>query len=873
VNKTSFLVVAALGVLVSLILSGCGGSGSSPSTPTPPSTPGSSISVTVSPNAAQTVDQSQTIGLTASVSSDSSNAGVQWTLTGFGSLSAKTSTSVTYTAAAPTGATPATITATSITEATKSASIQIAVNPAPSVTTTSVPAATVGVAYSATITAAGGTSPFTWAVTSGSLPPGLSLGSSTTNSATISGTPTAAGSASAKIQVTDAAHVSTTQALPFLVNAPAVGLVTTTLPVGVVNVAYTQTLMAQSGVPPYVWSISSGSLPAGLTLNSSSGVISGTPTAAGSSSFVVKVTDTNTPTPSSATENLSITINSPLAITTTTLPSGSVDSAYAQLLSVTGGVQPYQFAIAGGNLPNGLHLGQNGALAGTPAATGTSSFTFKVQDSNTDHTSSVVSGSLSITIAVQNCPNNASFQGNYAFLLRGFWFDNEVGSLVSDGAGNITSGFADYYLQDSSPPSFPTTVTGTYCITSNNLGTLTLSYPGQNPPANATNTLAIAVQADGNASIAMFDNLYVPGSANYVAASGVALKQDPTAFSLAKITGNYAFGLVGVRTSSGSFPDVNFPQGALVGTFAADGQGNLTNGQVDGQFSLTANDFVVSSTGRGTFATTLTLPPVGPYGKQLTLNWTFYIVDSSHLLAVSSYGANAIVHYFAGEIMQQTGGPYTNASLTGVSVIETQAQSGTSSSTNPTQAQVGLLTADGAGNFSVTSDQNDSGTLSSPAFNGTYTVSANGLVTLSIAGQPAAHAITLYLTAPNRAFLAGLANLSSGSLEPQSGGPFTNNSFSGSYFGASSPAPYSTANEVDAVTADGAGKVTGATDFTSTPGIPSTGTISGTYTVAANGRGVLTQNGAQSYLFYVVSPTKVVLLPTTRNPYLVPISH
>jgi hypothetical protein len=212
--------------------------------------------------------------------------------------------------------------------------------------------------------------------------------------------------------------------------------------------------------------------------------------------------------------------------------------------------------------------------------------------------------------------------------------------------------------------------------------------------------------------------------------------------------------------------------------------------------------------------------------------------------------------------------------LTGVSVIETQAENGTSDSANPTQAQVGLLTADGVGNFSVTSDQNDGGTLSSPAFSGTYTVSANGLATLNIAGQPAADSITLYLSAPNQAFVAGFANLSFGTLEPQSGGPFSNSFFSGSYFGASSPASFSAANEVDAVNADGSGNVTGATDFTSTPGIPSVGTISGTYMVAANGRGVLTQNGSQSYLFYVVSPTKVVLLPTTTmNPYLVPISH
>ncbi len=441
-SKPCFWVVSALGSLVfplSLILSGCGGSSSSSTTPP------QSISVTLSPNSAQTLDQSQTLGLTASVANDTSNAGVQWTLAGPGSLSAKTSTSVTYTAVAATGGTPATVTATSVADATKSASLQIAVNPAPSVTTASVPAATAGVAYSVTVTSTGGTSPFTWSIASGSLPSGLSLGSSTTNSVTISGTPTTTGKTSATIQVTDATHTSTTQSLSFLVNAPSVSLVTTTLPQGVVNVGYAQTLMAQSGVPPYIWSIASGSLPIGLTLNSNSGVISGTPTAAGSSNFVVEVMDSNTPTPSSATASLSITINTPLAITTTALPTGSVDSAYAQQLQATGGIQPYSFAIASGNLPGGLHLGADGVLAGTPTATGTSSFTFRVQDSESPGPASLVSGSLSIDIAAQNCPNNAKFQGNYAFLLHGlhpgpseFPFENEIGSFLSDGAGNIT---------------------------------------------------------------------------------------------------------------------------------------------------------------------------------------------------------------------------------------------------------------------------------------------------------------------------------------------------------------------------------------------------------------------------------------------------
>jgi hypothetical protein len=99
--------------------------------------------------------------------------------------------------------------------------------------------------------------------------------------------------------------------------------------------------------------------------------------------------------------------------------------------------------------------------------------------------------------------------------------------------------------------SLPDAVTGTYCITSNNLGTLALSYSGD--PSLTTSTLTIAVQADGNASIALFDNRYNNVDIN-PGATGVVPKQDPTAFSLLKITGTYAVGASGrgVLTQNGT---------------------------------------------------------------------------------------------------------------------------------------------------------------------------------------------------------------------------------------------------------------------------------------------------------------------------------
>jgi hypothetical protein len=160
------------------------------------------------------------------------------------------------------------------------------------ITTTSLPAGTVGVAYSATLTATGGVPAYTWAISVGSLPNGLSLAPST---GVISGTPTGTGTAFFTALVTDSQQPpdSDSKALSITVNAapPAPTITTTSLPNGTRGVAYSQTVQATGGTLPYAWSVVSGSLPNGLTLNSSTGVISGTPSRRGTYNFTVRCTD------------------------------------------------------------------------------------------------------------------------------------------------------------------------------------------------------------------------------------------------------------------------------------------------------------------------------------------------------------------------------------------------------------------------------------------------------------------------------------------------------------------------------------------------------------------------------------------------------
>jgi hypothetical protein len=178
---------------------------------------------------------------------------------------------------------------------------------APAITTTTLPNGTVGAAYSRTLAATGDT-PITWSLDSGTLPGGLSLSVST---GVISGIPTTEGTANFTVKAANGTAPDATQALSIIINSPPTGvapsITTTALPNGTIGAAYSRTLAA-TGDTLITWSIASGKLPNGLTLNPSAGVISGTPTKSGTFSFTVKAENGTLP---DATQALSITIKSP----------------------------------------------------------------------------------------------------------------------------------------------------------------------------------------------------------------------------------------------------------------------------------------------------------------------------------------------------------------------------------------------------------------------------------------------------------------------------------------------------------------------------------------------------------------------------------
>jgi Putative Ig domain len=744
-RKLRVLSSVVVGILVwAMVFAGCSGGSNS-------------LTITLTPASGQSLNPGDTATITATVANDSTNGGVTWTLSGPGTLSDNTKTTVVYTA--PTSisvTTTATITATSVANSSINTTESITVNAVLTITTGSLPAATLNVPYNAFVNAAGAPAPFTWSVTSGSLPAGLSfLTSSTSTSAQITGTPTLLGTSKFSVQVSDTSGTSVTQALSITVNTPPpLSVVTGSLPAGTVNTPYSQTLQANSGVPPYTWSITGGVLPVGLSL-SPVGVISGTPIATGTSSFTVQVVDSSTPAPQTASANLSITIN--------------------------------------------------------PGVT-----------------------------------NNSRLSGHYAFSVRGFDPNGlfvAAGSFLADGQGNISAGIAD--INNTTASSLSQAFTGTYSIGQDGLGFMTF-----NMTAGGSRTFALSVMANGSANIIEFDDSTGGGTRN----SGVLLKQTTSAFSEPLIpNSNYALGLLGIDSNQNRF--------GLAGSFQTDGGGGFTNGLLDSDDSSTGpspsllftGGYTVASAsnGRGTaFINT----------AQGTTGYSFYVVTSSQLLIMetdtfSTQGFPLV----SGTILQQSTNSFTNGYLSGASVFEV---TGLDAST--AESQVGLFTGDAGGNFSLTSDQNSGGTLTSPVGTGSYGVATNGRVSLALLtgtgfqnSQP-----VLYLVTANEGFIIGTDSaVSFGFMSAQSG-PFTDASLSGTYAGGSlAPVDQSISNVVSIAIA-GSANFSVTADVSGANGLSQNQASAGIGSVATNGRVAITLNTTTVDLLYLITSGQFVALST-----------
>ncbi|ODU66499.1 MAG: hypothetical protein ABT16_01590 [Rhodanobacter sp. SCN 65-17] len=354
-------------------------------------------------------------------------------------------------------------------------------------TASPLPGATAESVYSQTITAAGGATPYTFSLVSGSLPTGVTFSSS----GALSGTPLASGTFNFTLRVTDAATQTADKAYQLVVTAPAIALAPVTLSGGQVAQAYAQTLTASGGVAPYTFAVTTGALPAGLTL-SAAGTLSGTPTAAGSFNVTVTATDQhgfqgsqaytlgiNQPVPVAVDDSASVNSNGHVTINVTAndsgpitsvaitqqpthgtatingldvvytpaanyfgsdtlkytatgpggtsgaatasitvvpnsvsfpaaqLPDATAEATYSHTFAASNGIAPYTYQLSGGALPGGLVLAPDGTLSGTPVEAGTFSFTVHVTDTagqTADQSFQLTVASPSVTVAPGSVP-------------------------------------------------------------------------------------------------------------------------------------------------------------------------------------------------------------------------------------------------------------------------------------------------------------------------------------------------------------------------------------------------------------------------------------------------------------------------------------
>ncbi|MHB8800362.1 MAG: Ig domain-containing protein, partial [Thermoanaerobaculia bacterium] len=241
------------------------------------------------------------------------------------------------------------------------------------------PAATAGVAIAPTpFTVSGAVGATTFAVTAGALPAGTSFDGAT---GVLSGTPTVVGTFPFTVTATDTLGCTGSLATSLTVSCPTITVSPASFGNGTAGVAYGPVTLTQTGgVGTVTYGVTTGALPAGVTL-SSAGVLSGTPTVTGTFTFTVTATDANACT---GTQSYTLVVDCPvIAVSPATLGNGTAGVAYGPVtLTQAGGVGTVTYAVTAGALPAGVTLSTAGVLTGTPTVTGSFSFTVTATDAN-----------------------------------------------------------------------------------------------------------------------------------------------------------------------------------------------------------------------------------------------------------------------------------------------------------------------------------------------------------------------------------------------------------------------------------------------------------------------------------------------------------
>lgn len=530
-------------------------------------------------------------------------------------------------------------------------------------------------------------------------------------------------------------------------------------------------------------------------------------------------------------------------VTTSSLPNGTVNVPYSATLQSSGGTPPVTWSIATTALPPGLSLSSGGTISGTPATPGSSCFESNATDSST--LPQAATQGLCIGINSSDMSHNGLLKGHYAFVTSGFSHLSGIlvpiqaataGSFVADGNGNFTSGVFDTGgLTATNQP-----LTGTYALGSDNRGTMSINSSG------GTTTLAFAVGSISSSGVATKGRI-IQFAAAAVALAGEFELQDTTAFSNSALSGSYAFVMSGWGPIQKQF--------GADGVLTANGTGSIPSGTADQNLggTVVANqpltgDYSVdagSAAGRGTGRLNI---------SGTTLNFVFYVVSASKLLIVSAQQAiNPLV--FIGQVLKQSGGPFSNGSLSGTSIFNTMGMGTIHDVT------AGLYNFDGTGTTTVLEDENSAGSLTlASTLSAAYSVQPDGRVSVTIGGSTVS---VLYLVSSDEGFILNTdPNAATGFFEPQAPALFTESSINGKFFFSDLP-PSCCTTVSSGVAALNAGTISQTSDidqrgtfsysFTSVYGQASLDT----YTVASNGRAT-TASGNE--VIYIISPNKFLVI-------------
>ncbi len=907
-------------IMFCCVLAGCGGN-YTPPTPPPPVLPsasslpascaagavGSSYSCQISVSNGSSpftwTAKGLPKGLSLVVSADTTSATITGTIQPLGAIvhaAERRAASSPAVAADPTSSVSVTVTVTDAKGLSSSVTFNVTVTfPGLAISTTTLPAGTAGTPYSATATATGGITPYSWTISG--LPAGLTSASATP-SAIISGITNHVGTFSITATVSDSESTPATMSVTLsltMMQAATLMISTTTLPNGTVNSPYSQTLAATGGVTPYTWSVASGTLPAGLAL-SSAGVISGTPTTSATSSFTVQATDAESPAQTSM-QALSITINtasSGLNITTASpLMNATLNSAYSATVTATGGTPPYTWSLGSGSvLPAGLSLTSgtpSGTVSGTPTATGTFKFTLNVTDSaGTPATSSAsflltVSGSTAL-----NCPTtvNLTLCGSYLIGIGGFvGTSGPAGmgaSFVADNSGHIVSGVED--INSVSGAQANVSITGgSYVMDASGDGRGVLTLIDSNAASRTFRFVLESVANAGSGAIEEFDasgtlaagTILGPGTPPFATIPantifGVQFEGYNGAGQRAGMLGEFQVGSSGCNGASGSL-------NSLAGEHVVTNTAGKVNATLTITGSCTAPD---PNTGRGTV--TLTISGGTPF-TNTTLNFISYAAGTStsgllglFLGETDAIAANQPILGGIALPVGAGGGGFTSCAAPAACIL---AGRGTTDGTITTGHAVAFLVRSSGTPVTTTTgtiagvlDENFGGTITSGGAlpYTSYTIDANGVGTFT-GTRPTIHFIVDgRFMDESGSVIIGDTNVQNTTSFESPGAPYIlGESLGTSGNGATPAVPHVLG--VLTPSAASAGTFSGALDVSSSAGSTAGAMASGSYTVSSTtGRGTGTANltGSASSISIVIYCTRhrrfSVLDMQSSDPYV-----